>query len=602
MILSRFHEDSLADYPILLKDNLKFREKVLEQCQQDKELLKDVCILFKSDPIWAINTFFWTFDPRNNTGNRKDVPKDMPFILYDYQIESVSEIFDKILIDPGDILIDKSRDMGATWLVLACILWCWLCVPSFQALAGSRKESSVDNFMIDSHFGKLRYMIQRLPSFLRPPDFRHKVHDIKLNLFNSSNGSAIQGEATGPDFSRQGRYNIVMLDEFAAWETDQEAWTATGDSTTCRIVVSTPQGLVNKFAEIRFSNTTKIISMHWTRHPDKSEGLYYDENDKPHSIWYDNECKRRNYNELEIAQELDIDYGASGRPIFNLDIVRKQVKKLRQDPPVMEHGDLIWIVPPFFNERGYCVNRKELKVEFVKNPKGSLHIIERPEGIGNIKGRYVISADVAEGLEQGDYSVGKVGRRVSSNVINVVAKIRGHWSPHIFAEELAKLGVYFGYAVVWPEKNNHGHAVLEVLHRIYSNIGHEKHQNVGALTEFSDKLGWVTSNISKPIMIDTLDKAIRNKELVDPFIGFWEECITFVRDPYGKMSAQNKGKGGKFFDDEVMANAILLQAHIYSALPTKIDKPSKDEKLQEERDQMLKRFASQFIPQTEEVY
>ncbi len=574
-MLSQFHGDSISDYPSLLKDNLKYREKLIEMAETDDEIKQQICRLFCSDPIWAVNTWFWTFDPRNMSGDRMNMPKDMPFIFYNYQHEFFAEVINKILINPDDVLIDKSRDMGATWLVLAAALWCWLTIPNFQALLGSRIEPLVDNWMIDSHFGKLRYMLKRLPPFLVPADLRPKIHDTKLNLYNPSTGGSIQGGAASTEFSRQGRYNMIMLDEFASWDNDKEAWTATADSSPCRIVLSTPKGLVTQFGVLRFSKTIQILSFHWPLHPHKADGLYYDEKNKPRSVWYDNECRRRNYDRLDIAQELDIDYGASGRPIFDIDLVKKKIEDAKLLEPEMIKGDLRWRAEineetgeeksyaPKFNERGICTNKRNLAVDFVPNERGSLLVFKYPDDSYCFSNRYFLCSDCAEGLEQGDWDVTAVYDRSDTHKIKTIAQLRGHWSPHQYAMEIAKLGVYYGYCPAWIEKNNMGHAVIEKLFEIYPYVGHEKYQDTGALTDFSEKLGWVTNQVSKPIMIDSLDKMIRNNELDDPFIMFWEECITFVKDAHGKMSAQNKGRGGKFFDDIVISRAIMTQAYKY---------------------------------------
>lgn len=590
MMLSQFHGDSTEDYPNLLRDNLKYRENLIILACQDEDFKKDLCLLFRNDPIWAVNTWFWTFDPRNGTGDKTHLPKDMPFIFYNYQIQFFSEIIRKILINPGDLLIDKSRDMGATWLVLAAFLWCWICIPNFQVLVGSRKEDLVDNWMIDSHFGKLRYMLTRLPEFLKPFDFKAKIHDTKLNLYNPSNGSSIQGEATSPNFSRQGRYNVVYFDEFAFWENDKEAWAAASDSSPCRIATSTPNGLMTQFAIIRFSGNTDVLSFHWTEHPDKMQGSYIDNEGVTRSKWYDEECKRRDFNKLAIAQELDIDYISSGRPVFDMTKVNIKLKELRSNSPTIKRGDLHWYEKPLYNEYGICTNKDSLKVKFIPNTNGNLLVYKDPDSFSAFSFRYCISADSSEGLEQGDFDVAAVLDRSSMTKRIVIAELRGHWSPHLYATELAKLGVFYGYCPIWPEKNNMGHAVIEKLFEIYTNIGHEKYQDNGMLREFSDKLGWVTNQISKPIMIDNLSKMINEDLYEDPFIGFWEECVTFVIDPRGKMSAQNKKKGGKFFDDRIISRAILLQADRYLPVCMSIKPKTEDEKLTSEHNSELERF------------
>ena len=56
---------------------------------------------------------------------------------------------------------------------------------------------------------------------------------------------------------------------------------------------------------------------------------------------------------------------------------------------------------------------------------------------------YCIGADVAEGLIDGDYSVGIVG---SSDDMRVDAMFHGHIDPDLFGEELVKLAKYYNEA------------------------------------------------------------------------------------------------------------------------------------------------------------
>jgi hypothetical protein len=560
------------------------------------------------------------------SGDNQHIPKDMPFIMYTYQIEFFSHIINRILIDPDDILSDKSRDMGATWLVMAAVLWCWLVVPNFQAYLGSRIEPLVDNWMKDSHFGKLRYMLQRLPPFLKPAGLQPKVHDTKLNLYNPQTGGAIQGAATSPNFARQGRYNVVVLDEFAAWEYASEAWTSCGDSTTCRIPISTPQGLVNEFASIRFSKTTQVLSFHWTLNPEKVAGLYWVRKEftpdrgqptiadiveegtpdaRPRSPWYDKECRRRKYKLVAIAQELDIDYIASGRPVFDMTAVKARIEELRSHRPVITRGKLVWKVDvhkhedgieevtsyaPKFNERGTCINRSKLQVVFRPSDTGDFLIHRFPDDIDRSRNRYTVCADVAEGLEQGDWDDAVVSDRSSGDHLDMVAEFHAHLSPHLYAIELVKLAVFYGYAPLWVEKNNQGIAVIEKAFELYPNIGHEKYQDVGPLIEFSEKMGWKTTPVSKPIMIDALDEYILQGLINDPFISFWEECQTFVRDPSGRLSAQNKGKGGEYFDDRVISRAIAIQANKYLPMMEIIPELTEEEILKDDFDDGIEKF------------
>ena len=65
---------------------------------------------------------------------------------------------------------------------------------------------------------------------------------------------------------------------------------------------------------------------------------------------------------------------------------------------------------------------------------------------------YVIGADVAEGLETGDYSCAQV---LDRRDLCQVSEWHGHTDPDLFGEELAKLGRLYNSAMIGCEVNNH---------------------------------------------------------------------------------------------------------------------------------------------------
>lgn len=95
----------------------------------------------KQDVIYFINNCCFTFDPRQPN-------KDIPFILYPYQIEYAQKLV-KCIRTGQDIFVEKSRDMGVSWVTSAVILWFFIFENDFQCLLGSRKEDYVDNGQID---------------------------------------------------------------------------------------------------------------------------------------------------------------------------------------------------------------------------------------------------------------------------------------------------------------------------------------------------------------------------------------------------------------------------------------------------------------------
>lgn len=193
-----------------------------------------------------------------------------------------------------------------TWCVLLAFTWYWqFHGEGYDFLCGSRKEQYIDGIgNMDTLMEKIRFLIRNQPKFLRPTNFDWKRDSNYMKIVNPESKATITGEATNANFSRSGRRRAIFFDEFAFWETDQEAWRASADSTNCRIVVSTPYGFNNQFAKLRHSGSIDVRSLHWTLHPEKDQA------------WYDNECKRRNYDAVEIAQELDINYEGSEEGIL----------------------------------------------------------------------------------------------------------------------------------------------------------------------------------------------------------------------------------------------------------------------------------------------
>ena len=270
--------------------------------------------------IFFIENFLWTFNP-------KEEPKHFPFILFDFQKRAVREIIEHI--DHGrDEMLEKSREMGASWLLFAAItLWYWTFREGINFLMGSYKEDLVDNKTVDSLIGKVDYEIQLLPKWLLPKAWNAKKHRTHMKINNPDNGNLITGDTMNPNFGRGSRKTAILFDELGFWQYAKDAWESAGDSTNCRIAVSTPSGY-NFFALLRESGID-ILTLHWREHPLKDQE------------WYNYECARRS--EEEIAQELDISYSKSksGRvyPEWNDDNVIKGLYEYDDSLPLYVFWD-----------------------------------------------------------------------------------------------------------------------------------------------------------------------------------------------------------------------------------------------------------------------
>ena len=283
-----------------------------------------------------INNFAYTFDPRPYSA-----PHHLPFITFEYQDEAIRWLIEHI--DNGrDGLIEKSRDMGISWIVFVWVsIWYWIFRDGINILVGSYKEALVDNNTRDSLFGMIDYAIDALPKWILPKGFRKDKHRTQMKLTNPANSNLITGDTMNPDFARGSRKTVVLFDELGSWDYAKDAWDSAGDSTACRIANSTPKGY-NFYAVLRNSGID-ILTLHWSRHPLKDQD------------WYLYECGRRDPE--TIAQELDISYNKSqeGRvyPEWNDENIIEGVFEYDDDLPLYVFWDfgktddtaMIWAQP-----------------------------------------------------------------------------------------------------------------------------------------------------------------------------------------------------------------------------------------------------------------
>lgn len=165
---------------------------------------------------------------------------------------------------------------------------------------------------------------------------------------------------------------------------------------------------------------------------------------------------------------------------------------------------------------------------------------------------YVLGGDVAEGLENGDYSVAEV---VDVSTMQTVARWRGHIDPDKFGEICGALGEFYNFALIGVEVNNHGLTTIQKLRdTFYTNLFKRDKGYDEDFEEPTSNLGWKTDVRTKRLMIDDLIRLIREKQNEDPDIVFVNEAFAFVRDERGRMGAET----GEH-DDTVMAKAIAFQ-------------------------------------------
>lgn len=265
---------------------------------------------YRENPVDFISDWAVTFDPRNADIG---LPTVIPMVLFPKQEEAVKWIVDRWRNrEPG--VIEKSRDMGASWVACAVAVWVYLFHPGTVVGFGSRKEEYVDDAKdMKAIFPKIRMLLRFLPKELRPIGYAEKVDATYMTIANPENGSQIVGEA-GDNIGRGGRATLYFVDEHAFIERAQRVDNALSQTTNCQIDISTPQGMDNPFAIKRFSGKRKVFTMHWRDHPAKD------------AAWYQRQVDKSD-DPTQVAQELDIDYSASRSDVWiEPDLVEHAVK------------------------------------------------------------------------------------------------------------------------------------------------------------------------------------------------------------------------------------------------------------------------------------
>lgn len=258
----------------------------------------DECIRF-------INTHCITLNPDAE-------PAEVEFALYGYQAGLIRRLFDA-LCGRRFIHLDKSRQMGVSWLVQAFKLYCLLFVQNFSSLTLSRKANDVDdggeNSTVDSLFGRVRFMCRRLPGWMQA---RAGVNFTSLRITAACNpGAYLVGEGANPEAARHGSYMFGDWDEMARTPFARTVRAGWRRSVRAGIYLSTPKGKNNEFARLKktVADGLEHVSLHWRLHPVYGEGAYRDEDGRWRSPWYDTETQ--DMTDEEVASELDISYEGS---------------------------------------------------------------------------------------------------------------------------------------------------------------------------------------------------------------------------------------------------------------------------------------------------
>jgi hypothetical protein len=258
----------LESIPTGIGENIEYRKTLHHFLAKDEGAQKVFLQMCYLRPQIAFNAAFWTFNPRKPIGLR-----NLPFILRPKQIEAVDFIKDAI-DNQHDGIINKSRDEGATEIIIKLFSLYWLIVPEIQFLVGSRKVDYVDK--TGDHkclFEKLKYAVKNLPRWMQPKN----IEDTFLHYKNLENNAVIDGESTNESFGAGDRRTATMVDEYGRidYKIAQCIVENLSDTSDCNIFNSTHfYGIGHPYNQLLQSGKIPVFTLAWEENPEKNIGQY----------------------------------------------------------------------------------------------------------------------------------------------------------------------------------------------------------------------------------------------------------------------------------------------------------------------------------------
>jgi len=339
-----------------------------------KEQLMIEYVKCLKDTPYALRTYLQTYDNTVSTYVPLELFPDQVSLLNDYE-----EFEENIAL--------KYRQAGVSTVTAA-----WISKRLVFAKKNKPEKILIIANKLDTSqemANKIRAFVDQWPSWVGAgfaPEKNSQRH-YKLN-----NGSEVKAVATSKDALRGFTPTILVFDEAAFIEADNDFWAACMASLSTGgkvIVISTPNGYDPIYYEIydqalKGMNQFKISEMFWYRDPRYSKDLYlvptddlvhyllnkddfdhsknvsfahidpfvrdykelqtyFDQGYKPCSTWYEKMVKKLKYDKRKINQELNCEFLGSGDNVFD----NKQLEDIKnnflQEPPSKLMGNSLWL-------------------------------------------------------------------------------------------------------------------------------------------------------------------------------------------------------------------------------------------------------------------
>ena len=545
---------------------------MLEKAEKDEGLQQELLNACAESQLFFINAFcmtFHQFDVDANGHRIESKNPDQPMITWPVQDELLLR-FEHCIEAGEDILLDKARDMGASWCCIDFMHWLMLFrKKKTELLEMSRNEQYVDKpGNMKALFQKHDYINLWLPDWMRPPDcFLGQANRTHMHWHNPIANTTLDGESTTKHAARGDRRLVALLDEFGSVQNGAAMRGASRDAALVRIVNSTsvPGSEYNMW---RSDGTIKVFVLPYWEHPDKGKGRYTKQTPSGkweiRSPWFDAEEKIRGakYIATEILRE-DTEPGLNFFVTENIDnhiaLYARQPKNIF-DIKFKKHLG--------YDEVAYFVKRRD---------RSMLSIKETPQGPFKwwgvlVDGRPDQTKDYIFGIDTGK------GQGASNSVISIKCKQTvekvGEWAcatypPYDFAQIVVAVALWVGGSMPrklpflkW-EKNGPGWDLGRILVKRYYYPYYYRQESIGQTTDRkTPSYGYHTSRQGKFELLSIYDGALAHGGFINRSRAALEEARMYIHLQDGGIGPSSlmheSASAKKTHGDRVMADALTI--------------------------------------------
>ena len=422
-----------------------------------------------------------------------------PFVLKEHQ----KDIFNT-LRNNKKIICLKARQLGFSTCISAYFYYQTIMNPGITTcLIGYNSE------LVSELLDKIKTFMKSTPPALRPKVQYNSKYEISFPNMESKIMVLPSTENVGSGYT----FNFCLLTELAKWDKAEEKMTslmpAVKEGTV--VIESSPRGVGNEFHRM-------VVKA------ERGEGEFVL---KRYGWWWEYtkeeiEKIREERGDLHVAQEYEMAFLASGRPVFDQKMVLNLYKGVLTDGQM--NGD-----------------------HKVYTTYDGLRIYREPEP----GGMYIVGGDTSEGIMGGDYSVATIWDRRTGEE---VAMYRGLIAPDTLGEKLNEWGRKYNNALMVVEVNNHGLTTLTILkQKLYPSLYFRQGKIETVSAGHTDRLGWKTTKITRPLLIDEFNMALRDEVLKPHSKELMDEMTVFVYNDNNNMVAQSG------FHDDCLKGETLIK-------------------------------------------